>query len=62
MRKLHTASLSDALRNMDVGETCIAPDGHTDGYIRRACAGMASEGYIFQTSTRTGEMTITRLK
>lgn len=62
IKKLATASLADALRAMKVGETCYAPDGYSPASVRKTCAELKSEGYLFQTSMRTEEQTITRLK
>lgn len=62
IKKLHTASLSEALASMQVGETCLAPDGYAPVSVRKTCAEMKSKGYLFQTSCRTGGQTITRLK
>lgn len=62
LKKIKTLSFPDALKAMRIGETCIAPDECTRGYVKRMCSGLKDEGYIFVTSTRVGEMTITRLK
>lgn len=62
IKKLKVASLPVALKEMAVGETCIAPDGYAPRTVRVACTDLRAEGYLFQTSTRTGIQTITRLK
>lgn len=62
LKKLKTQSLPDALKAMNVGETCIAPDECTPTYVKRACCELKEQGYLFQTSTRSGVQTITRLK
>lgn len=62
LKKLKTQSLPDALMAMSIGETCIAPDECTPAYVKRACTELKEKGYIYVTSTKTGEQTITRLK
>ena len=62
LKKIKTLSLPDALMAMQIGETCIAPDECTRGYVKRMCSGLKDKGYIFVTSTRAGELTITRLR
>lgn len=62
LKKLITASLVDALKGMSIGETCVAPDGYSPLSVRKTCAELKSEGYLFQTSMRIGPQTITRLK
>lgn len=62
LKKLKTQSLPDALKLMSIGETCIAPDECAPAYVKRACSELKIQGYLFQTSTRTGVQTITRLK
>ncbi len=62
LKKLKIQSLPDALRAMSVGETCIAPDDRAKEYVKSACTYLKAEGYIFTTTTKTGVMTITRLK
>lgn len=62
IKKLETATLDEALVAMAVGETCIAPDGYTVRTVRRACSDLKKRGYLFQTTMRSGEQTITRLK
>lgn len=61
-KKLKTQSLFDALKSMAVGETCIAPDECRTNYVKRACSSLKESGYVFITSTKSGERTITRLK
>lgn len=62
IKKIKTLTLYEALRQMEVGETCAAPEGTGKSYVKRACSGLKSEGYLFATSQRTGEITITRLR
>ena len=62
LKKLKTQSLTDALTDMKVGETCIAPDECSASYVKRACSELKEKGYVFTTSTKTGVQTITRLK
>lgn len=62
LRKLKTQSLPDALREISVGETCIAPDECTPVYVKRTCYDLKKEGFLFTTSQATGVQTITRLK
>lgn len=62
MKKIKTLSLFDALKEMTVGETCLAPDECTYAYVKRACTELKKHGFIFTTSKRTGVLTITRLK
>lgn len=57
---LHTATLSQALRAMAVGETRYAPEGYTPATVRKTCSELKTKGYIFTTSSRTGRQTITR--
>ncbi len=57
---LHTATLSQALRSMAVGETCYAPEGYSPATIKKTCSELKTKGYIFTTSARTGRQTITR--
>ncbi len=62
LKKLKTASLADALREMRVGETCISPDECSPKTVTKTCVELKSQGFLFQTSTRTGVQTVTRLK
>lgn len=62
IKKLKVASLPAALKEMSVGETCIAPDGIQPRTVIKTCVELKAEGYLFQTSTRAGMQTITRLK
>lgn len=62
LKKLKTSSLADALREMKVGETCLSPDECTPKTVIKTCVELKSQGYLFQTSTRTGTQTVTRLK
>lgn len=62
LKKLETYTLAEALEDMKVGQTCTAPEGYSIGTIRKTCAQLSAKGYAFQTSTKLGEQTITRLK
>lgn len=62
MRKLQCKPLKDALVEMSVGETCVAPDGYSQRSIVVACSRLRDDGMLFVTSSRTGEFTITRIK
>ncbi|MBD5283351.1 MAG: hypothetical protein HDS31_01900 [Bacteroides sp.] len=62
LKKLKTSSLADALREMQIGETCLSPDECTPKTVVKTCAELKSEGYLFQTSMRTGRQTVTRLQ
>ena len=62
IKKLRTASLADALAEMQVGESCLAPDGYTPKTVIKTCVEMKDRGYLFQTSQRSGTQTVTRLK
>lgn len=62
LKKLQTATLAEALMQMSVGETCIAPDGYAPKSVIRTCAELKSQGYIYQTTQRTGQQLITRIQ
>lgn len=62
MRKLQCKMLKDALGEMAIGETCIGPDGYDYNSVKVTCHRMKDAGMMFQTSIRTGVVTITRLK
>jgi len=62
LKKLKTASLSDALAEMQIGESCLAPDGYAPKTVIKTCVEMKAKGYLFQTSQRSGVQTITRLQ
>lgn len=62
LKKLKTASLSDALKEMAIGESCIAPDGYSPKTVIKTCSELKGEGYLFNTSRRVGKQIITRLK
>ena len=62
IKKLKTASLADALKEMNVGQTCIAPDGYAPATVIKTCSELRDKGYLFQTSQRAGVQIITRLK
>lgn len=62
IEKLITATLGDAMKAMAVGETRQAPDGYQVNAVRVEVAKLNKQGYLFQTSTRSGVQTITRFK
>lgn len=65
LKRLRTATLSDALKQMAIGETCLPPEGYNRMTVVKTCSELKSEGYVFVTTTKTGEMNeqvITRLK
>lgn len=62
LKKLQTQSLADALKAMNVGETCIAPDECTPKTVQKTCSDLKGEGCLFTTTTKTGVLTVTRLK
>lgn len=37
IKKLKTASLADALKDMTIGETCVAPDGYQPKSVTKTC-------------------------
>lgn len=56
-------TLHDALVGMEVGKTCLAPSDFELEALKRACSRIKrKEGLVFIISTKTGEITITRLK
>lgn len=62
LKKLKPQSLGEALRDMAVGETCVAPDGYTVQTVRKAVHDINATGkYVFISSLRSGVQTITRL-
>lgn len=62
LKKLKTASLSDALKELAIGETRIAPDGYSPKTVIKTCSELKNEGYLFSTSRNAGIQVITRLK
>ncbi len=62
LKRLKTASLSDALMQMLVGETCLAPVGYRSKTVIKTCCELKEKGFVFSTTTRTGEQMITRIK
>lgn len=62
IKRLKTASLSEALMQMSVGETCYAPEGYAYKTVIKTCCTLRSQGYVFNTTTKTGEQIITRIK
>ena len=61
-KKLLIRSLPEALKDMKIGQTCIAPDNCTHAYVKTACSSLKKEGYLFSTSAKSGVQTVTRLK
>lgn len=62
IKTLKTATLSDALTDMKIGETAIAPVGYNPKTVVKTCSELKEHGYLFTTSLRAGVQTITRLK
>ena len=62
IKRLKTASLSDALMQMSVGETRLAPEGYSHRTVIKTCCELKEKGYVFSTTTKTGEQVITRIK
>lgn len=62
IKRLYTATLSEALMRMSVGEVCSAPDGYSPVTVIRTCSNLKSKGYLFKTTRSTGEQLITRLR
>lgn len=62
IKTLKTASLSDALMAMKVGETAFAPVGYHPKTVRVECSKLKEKGLLFSTTMRAGAQTVTRLK
>lgn len=62
IKRLKTASLSDALMQMSVGETRLAPERYSNKTVIKTCCELKEKGYVFSTTTKTGEQVITRIK
>lgn len=62
IKTLKTASLSDALMAMKIGETAFAPEGYKPKTVMVECNRLKEKGYLFTTSRRAKAQTITRLK
>ncbi len=62
LKQLKTASLPDALMQMSVGETCLAPVGYSKQTVIKTCCALKDKGYVFATTQKTGEQVITRIK
>ena len=62
IKTLRTATLSDALSDMKIGETAIAPVGYKPETVRKACSELKAKGLLFITNMKTGVQTVTRLK
>ncbi|MDE6792493.1 MAG: hypothetical protein K2J48_05370 [Muribaculaceae bacterium] len=62
IKTLRTATLSDALSDMKIGETAIAPVGYKPETVRKTCTDLKVKGFLFTTTMRAGVQTITRLK
>ena len=59
---LKTATLSEALTDMKIGETAIAPVGYKPKTVVKTCSELKEKGFLFNTSMRGGMQTVTRLK
>ncbi len=62
IKRLTTANLSDALTAMSVGETRIAPERYSRQTVIKTCCELKEKGYVFSTTTKTGEQVITRIR
>lgn len=62
LRKLVLTTLPMLLKQMQVGETCLAPDECTIASARVTCSRLKKEGFQFLTTCKSGDLTITRLK
>ncbi len=63
VKRLETGTLSDALRRMEVGEVRRAPLGYKVTTVQKACSEFNKKGERrYYTSTKTGDMFITRAK
>lgn len=62
LKKLIVQSLPEALRRMSLGETCVAPGELKPAYLRKTCSELKEKGYVFLTSMKSGELTVTRIK
>lgn len=62
LKRLKTASLSDALMQMLVGETRLAPVGYSNKTVIKTCCELKEKGFVFSTTTKIGEQVITRIK
>ncbi|MBD5195183.1 MAG: hypothetical protein HDS84_01150 [Bacteroidales bacterium] len=62
IKTLKTATLSEALTGMKIGETAIAPVGYKPKTVIKTCSELREKGFLFNTSMRGGKQTITRLK
>ena len=62
LKKLIIQSLPEALKRMALGETRVAPGDVKPAYLRKTCSELKEKGYVFLTSMKSGEMTVTRIK
>ena len=62
MRKLQCKPLTSALKEMSVGETCIAPDGYSFNATVVTCSRLKEEGLLFRTYIVDGVQHITRIQ
>jgi hypothetical protein len=63
LRKLEIQTLPEVLSSIRVGETVIAPAHRSRNSIKAAMARlMAKTDMVFTSTTRTGELTITRIR
>lgn len=61
IKKIRTLGLKEAMLEMEVGETCIAPDECSKYYVRRMCSELKNEGFLFTTRIVDEDQHITRL-
>lgn len=60
--RLVAQSLAQAMRGMEVGQTCEAPEGCCRGSVKGRASELRAEGYEFATFTRGGRQWVTRLR
>ncbi len=60
LRRLVTLTLAEALAGMEVGESAIAPEGYSYGYVRKVCSELKRDGYLFSTSKKPSGLIVTR--
>lgn len=62
-RKLEVQTLPEMLSGIKVGETVVAPEDRSRNSIKAAISRLMSRtDMVFTSSTRTGVLTVTRLR
>lgn len=61
IKEMVLRSLPDALREMQVGESCYAPAEYSPYTVKAECSRLKSEGYLFTTKQINGRRLITRI-